>query len=429
MSIIIKKLKEKISFSEKSFFYSSIIKAIGVIVSLLLSQYVAKLFNVELFGYFNLFESYLQILVVLSLFGARQMIVKKVSILYEKNSFKEIQIWFNSSILAVSITTFFVLLIYNIAVNYLLSDSNLIKRAFQIGGFIIYIKVLLFILSSFYSSHNKLWQSNLVDRAVLPFIFLILLFIGNKYTTLNFSDLFSTYLISASIFLVLVFVYWLKFYNKTNSGSIELSLKKVFNVQAIMFLILSFLGLFFLKIDIIILGFFGSSYDLGIYSTGAKVAFLLNFFTPVIHSVYTPKISILYNKNNLKKIKKILYNSVKVLLSFGFLIFIVLFLLGKDILNFWGLEYIKAYNVLLILSFANIISMSLSMCLPIIMMCNQEKRYLKKLIFLIIIGSIFLAYGSSNLKLESFALIMSFFIIVESIMKFYIVKKNLFHNT
>ena len=84
MSVIIKKLKEKISFTEKSFFYSSIIKALGVIVSLLLSRYIAKLFNVELFGYFNLFESYLQILVVLSLFGARQMIVKKVSILYEK---------------------------------------------------------------------------------------------------------------------------------------------------------------------------------------------------------------------------------------------------------------------------------------------------------------------------------------------------------
>ena len=185
MSVIIKKLKEKISFTEKSFFYSSIIKALGVIVSLLLSRYVAKLFNVELFGYFNLFESYLQILVVLSLFGARQMIVKKVSILYEKNSFKEIKSWFNSSILAVSLNTFFVIVIYNIAINYLLSDSNVIKRAFQIGGFIIYIKVLLFILSSFYSSNNKLWQSNLVDRAVLPFIFLILLFIGSKYFTLS----------------------------------------------------------------------------------------------------------------------------------------------------------------------------------------------------------------------------------------------------
>lgn len=428
MSVIIKKLKDRISFTEKSFFYSSIIKALGVIVSLMLSRYVAKLFNVELFGYFNLFESYLQILVVLSLFGARQMIVKKVSILYEKNSFKEIKSWFNSSILAVSLTTFFVLVIYNIAINYLLSDSNVIKRAFQIGGFIIYIKVLLFILSSFYSSHNKLWQSNLVDRAVLPFIFLILLFISSKYSTLNFRDLFSTYLIASSIFLVLVYAYWLKFSSKINLGLSELNLKKVFNVQASMFLIVSFLGLFFLKSDIIILGFFGSSYDLGIYSTGAKVAFLLNFFTPVIHSIYTPKISILYSKNNVFKIKKIFYNSLKILLSFGFLIFVILFFFGKNILNFWGLEYIKAYNVLLVLSFANIISMSLSMCLPIIMMCNQEKKYLKKLFILIIITSSFLAYGSSNFNLESFALIMSFFIIVEAIMKFHIIKKNLFQN-
>ena len=193
-----------------------------------------------------------------------------------------------------------------------------------------------------------------------------------------------------------------------------------------MFLIVSFLGLFFLKIDIIILGFFGSSYDLGIYTTGAKVAFLLNFFTPVIHSIYTPKISILYSKNNVFKIKEIFYNSLKILLSFGFLIFVILFFCGKNILNFWGLEYIKAYNVLLVLSFANIISMSLSMCLPIIMMCNQEKKYLKNLFILILIASPFLAYGSSNFNMESFALIMSFFIIVEAIIKFYIIKRNLF---
>lgn len=419
------KIKKYISITEISFFHSSIIKAFGLIVSLLLSQFIAKSFSVELFGFFNLFESYLQILVVLSLFGARQIIVKKVSILYNENKFNEIKSWFNSAIFSVSITSFIVILIYFISLNYL-SNSPEVKKAFQIGGVIIYIKVLLVVLSSFYSAINKLWQSNLVDRGMLPFIFLTLLFGFSSFFKLNFNILFYLYLLAALTFLVLVYIYWLKFSDKIRFRLNSISLTKVYNLEAFRFLILSFLGIFFLKLDVIIVGFFGSQKDLGIYSLGAKLAFLLNFFTPVIHSVYTPKISILNNENNFQKIRKIFLNSFKILISLGFLLLIILFLSGKYILSFWGLEYIQAYKVLLLLSLANIISMSLSICLPIIMMCNQEKVYLKSLSILIIVTTPIMALISSRFEIESVALAMSIFITIEALIKFLIIKRNLF---
>ncbi len=428
MTFFFNNLKEKISFTEKSFLISAIIKGIGVIISLLLSRHIAKLFSVELFGFFNLFESYLQILVVLSLFGSRQLIVKKVSILFVNKNYIEIQSWFMSSITAISLTSLIVLLIYNFILNYFLPFPKTVKIAFQIGGFIIYIKVILFILSSFYSSHNKLWQSTLVDRAVLPFIFLSTLFFVNKFSFVSFIDLFFIYLSASLFFLVFVFAYWIRFSNKINFNYDSISLKKVFNVEATLFLILSFLGLFFFKMDIMVLGLFGSSYDLGIYSAGAKVAFLLNFFTPVIHSIYTPRISILNSKNDFLQIKQLFYVSIKILLSLGFLIFILLIIFGKDILSFWGLEYIKAYKILLLLSFSNIISMSMSMCLPIIMMCDLEKKYLKNLFFLIVIALFFLKFILSNFDLESFTMTMSFFIITESVMKLFVIRKNLFKN-
>lgn len=406
MKELISQIIKKLSFTQKQLIYSSIIKCFGVLASLMLSRFLAKVLDVEDFGLFNLFEVILQILVVVGLFGSRQSIVKQVSILFQRGKYKEIESWFKSTIVGNTVISCLVLGIYLIVVSFVFKENLHIRFGFQIGGLVIYFRVLLFILSSFYSSHQKLWQSNLVDRGALPFLLLLALFIYEQFGTLNFIKIFVTYVIVSFVFLIIVLLYWFQFSNPQLTG-VKYDYKKILNHDTKNFFLLTSIGLVFTKLDMLSLGVFSTEYNLGIYGPAAKISFLMNFFAPVIHSIYSPRITHLYSSDNISDIKKIFTDATKALFFLGSvqLIFIVLF--GKDLLSIWGEEYIAGYTVLIILSAANFMTITFSMCLPIVIMCDQHKKYLNRLFILVIASAICLAFVTPEYGINGVAICMA----------------------
>lgn len=400
------------------------IKFFGVLISLMLSRYLAKVLEVEDFGLFNLFETILQILVVVGLFGSRQSIVKQVSILFQEKMYKEIGSWFKSTIVGNTVISFLVVGVYLIVVTFMFSDNLHVRFGFQIGGLVIYFRVLLFILSSFYSSHQKLWQSNLVDRGALPFLFLSALFIYEQFGTLDFTKIFVIYIIVSFVFLMIVMAYWFQF-SKLQYKGIQYDFKKILNHDTKNFFFVSSIGLVFTKLDMLSLGAFSTEYNLGIYGPAAKISFLMNFFAPVIHSIYSPKISYLYSSKKIIDIKKIFTNATKALFSLGLVQLILIILFGKSLLSIWGEEYIAGYTVLVILSTANFMTITFSVCLPIVIMCDQHKKYLNRLFILLIATGIGFAFITPDYGINGVATCMAISILLDVSFKVYLTNRKI----
>ncbi len=102
--------------------------------------------------------------------------------------------------------------------------------------------------------------------------------------------------------------------------------------------------------DVIMLGYYKSASEVGIYNAALPTATLMSIIPGALMSLFIPVMTSIYAANNITEFKKTFSVTTKWILMFNIPIFLMLFLLSKEILKvFFGNEYGIGFTALKIL--------------------------------------------------------------------------------
>jgi len=107
---------------------------------------------------------------------------------------------------------------------------------------------------------------------------------------------------------------------------------------------------------VVMLGFFVSPADVGIYSVCARIVILINFALTSVNAIAGPLISKLYHSNQIEELQKILTLAARGIFCITLLAVAFLTLLGNHILYLFGPDFVRGYGPLLILVLGQMIN-------------------------------------------------------------------------
>ena len=138
-------------------------------------------------------------------------------------------------------------------------------------------------------------------------------------------------------------------------------------------LLVNFLGMFMLWTDTLMIGYFRSGAEVGIYNTVVRTAFFINFVIISFTSIFAPRISELYHKRKISELGSLFKIVTKWIITLSTPVFVIIMVAGKSILTIFGSEFTAGLLCLLILSSAHFFNAFVGPVRYILMMSEKEQ--------------------------------------------------------
>lgn len=360
--IITKFFKKDKNFYEviKGTSYSFVANIIGIIIGLFLNLLIAKYYGANILGELATLISFITIISIFGLLGTHTYSMKKIPQFISTNKQEEINSLYIKIVILVftsSIVLSFIIYYFSnfIALNIFNKEnySSLFVTASFILIFFIFQKLNLFTLRAFKSI--KLFALFTILITIFNFIILSIMtiFFYNEENPIN------TYACSVFAVSIISFYYVNKIRKNKLKGFKSTSSKENIGsilITAFPMFLTTGMQTIFGHTDILMLGFFSTIENVGIYIIVIKLSLLTSFLLTVINSMMAPKISELYHKDKIDELKNLAQRSSNFtfLSSLPFFIFYILF--GEVILQFFGEDFKSGYFALIILAFGHLVS-------------------------------------------------------------------------
>ncbi|MDB2321291.1 oligosaccharide flippase family protein [Flavobacteriaceae bacterium] len=351
-----------------------LVKVLGLISGLLISIFLARTLGPEGLGVVKFANKFGMILLILTMFGFQNVIIKFIAIAKEKLDDNGIATALKTSLVFNGILSLFIAFIGAIVLPLILemwSDN----QDLYIPLLIVFVMLIPQTISRVYGSalngFGNIWQANLVNQTlsvVLVGLGLILYWsFSIVFTPVNVLLL---YAISRFILVVVVKVLWNNtFKNKING---QFNLKPMLKMAKPMLLVTG-TGVIASNADSIMLGVLGTFKDVGIYSVAAQLALLTSFFLQVTNAAISPKLASLFHESKMTEMRLMVQSVTKGLALIALLFVIFFLLLGQQLLGFWGAEFQEAYWVLIILVIGQFFNIATGCSGILLVMCGFEK--------------------------------------------------------
>lgn len=129
--------------------------------------------------------------------------------------------------------------------------------------------------------------------------------------------------------------------------------------------------------DTLMLGYFKSAYDVGIYNAALPTASLIGIVAGSFAIIFVPVISELYSKDKIEELRKTYSAVTKWIVSLVFPGFLLMFLFSGPILRIlWGSEYVIGATALSILAFGYLVSACAGLSSGVISAFGRTKLFL-----------------------------------------------------
>ncbi|UBM62464.1 oligosaccharide flippase family protein [Candidatus Sulfidibacterium hydrothermale] len=370
---LLKKLDIHTSEVLRKSFTSTIIKIVGMIAGLTVSIFLGRTIGAEGIGIINLSNRIINILIIISLLGMRQVIIKEVAIAHNHKNWKHIgdvmySSYFLNGIIAIVLSLLLILLAPWIAAKIF----NKPQLTYPLIIFLIVLTPQVFsrIFSAGLIGFRKIWQSILVDQTLSITItgILLLLFWLLKFK-INIITVAIVYAIGRLVVTLTIGLYWNKVCECNKKK--RLIVRKLTKTSIPLFFV-AITGVIQNNGDILILGYFGSVKEVGLFSVAARLALMTSFILQITNAAVAPKIAALYEKNKIKELEKMIQQTTKGLFIIGLLPLLIFLLFGRNILSLWGKEFEDAYAILIILGIAQFINIASGAVGLILVMTGNE---------------------------------------------------------
>jgi len=360
MIFLKKKITEKFrgALADKNFgeiFKGSIItfsaRIIAMVLALLANVIVAKYYGAKIIGVLALVTSFLTISGLFVTVGLNTSLLRLIPEQLEKNNLLGASAIFWLSVKIVSIAGFLVSLIAWFNVPFI---ANKLFKNNELEHWL-YLSVLLIIIMNISAINGaairalkeiQLFAALQLFKSLFSITFLVV----TTFWFYNLYNPFYTYFISliigafASVFIVL------RLFNRRPplgqlKSALECNSLDIIKTSWPMFLT-SAMYLVVSQTDIVMLGAMTKPEDVGVYAIVMKLGLAVNFILTSINMVLGPKFAELYYRDDISGLASVAKKSSKLIVYCTAPFLLVLILLGKPILGFFGDEFISGYTAL-----------------------------------------------------------------------------------
>lgn len=318
---------------------------------------LARLLGPELVGLYFLGLTVIGFAAVFGKFGLDTGILRYVSI-YKVNDINKAKAILFEGIkfgIYLSFITSIAILFSSKMIALKLFKNASIINIIQYLAFSIPLFTILTLTLSYFQAFRMLKYNVLIQSIIQPLsnvlLFVILFYFGLRINAAVFS-----YLAALLIALYLSFCFLHKRFKIFAIDKIPLLNKKDFLRYSFSMFAIFIFNYLYRWIDTLMLGYFRTAYDVGIYNIALRTSVLCSIFFVPLTLVFSPIVSELYEKNRIDELVHIFKVITRWLFSLTVPLFLIFFFYADKILSIFGREFIIGSNAFIILSFSLLIS-------------------------------------------------------------------------
>lgn len=323
-------------------------KTLGALSSYVFFYLITLNWGAEGLGYFSLNVTILSVLALLSMLGMDSLIVKVIPQYISQGLIGAerkllLKIVTLCSLVAIALSIF--VFLYAGAIADFFGNQNL-KLSFQIIAFVLLPFVLLSINAQSIRAYGLIRKYAYFQNGSIMLIAILLLMIFKDSMVFQNASPFMYYGISCFFLCLISYVVLQRkipkksFDNKGMDIVNALRLSWPMLVSGAVFMLMSWM-------DVLMLGYYMSELDVGVYNLCFKVAAFITFTQFAINSYAAPKISELYHASKLEALKKLVKKIATINALIAIPIFVIFLMFSVDILSFFGNEF-KSYSLVLV---------------------------------------------------------------------------------
>ncbi len=365
-------------------FLSFIIKIIGAVLGFVFSMILSRKFSANGVGVYYMCTSIVTICIILGKFGLDNALIKFTSIYSSEKS--------GGTIINLKKDSFrFSIIISLVIMSIMFVISPVIARLYdkeelKIPLIIMIFSILPIVLSNIIISMMKGLKRNKTalflesSLASLLSIILVILFIG-IYNIKDINTVIVLYTISCYMVLIIVLYIWKKIecgLGRNISDGYEF--RKVVDISRPLLLVAS-MNYLLSSTDTIMLGFWASEDNIGIYNVAIKITQISSMLLVAINSVLGPRFSVLWHKKEYKSIEKLTKDTTRIMSILGGILVVLLFIFGDVFLGLFGEAFIQGENILKITAIGQFIVLATGPVASLLMMTGHQNVHRNTTVF------------------------------------------------
>jgi len=347
-------LKEILSGSAVTF----ILKMTGLTLSYIVALIISHRYGAEGIGIYNLTLSIITFMAMIASMGINVSILRYVGQFNktgENHKLKLLYRYASELIFPFSILLSILLYSFSDAIAYSLFDNPLYKPALEFSAIIIPFMVMQNVSVEFIRGFKKIKVSEFLRSVNRPLINIVLIFILGLFWTNQMIPIYSVG-IGVVVSAVLAIYYVLKHVKKFKYNPNDDFTKKELIATSVPMMISQTSTFMMSNISLIMLEFFSTTKDVGVFSIALKLSALVSLVLLVVNTISAPKFSELYWKNKHKELQSVMLHSAKIVYIFSFSMIIFFSIFSEFSLGLFGPEFILGKYVLIMLMFGELVN-------------------------------------------------------------------------
>ena len=353
-------------------FWVLLARSLSAGLMLLMTILFARWLGASDFGLFSLGLTVMTILGVIARWGADQVLLREAGIHWETDPeiVKGYTVSFIKLVLVVSLIFAISTLILNeyIAI-YIFNKPEFSEVLFWIGPMIVIFSVN-YIMAEAYKGIGRVVLSVYLQNIIGTFSAILLGILLYYLEKISLISITQSLAVGALVALIASTFFWNKIFKTIAKTNIAYT--KILKEGLPMLLITSG-GLIMAWTDIIIIGIFGTTQELGIYSIASRVVLATSLILVTINSITAPKYAKLHRVMDINGLKKLAQSTSKILVSLIAIPAILVLNFSESILSWFGGEFTEGALILTILFVGQVVNISCGSVGYILSMSGKER--------------------------------------------------------
>ncbi len=331
-------------------------KFFSVLIGYVFFLILARWLGADGVGVFSTAWTILMIGAVLGKLGFDTSIIKFIAGSMGKGNSHHVKPIYKSSIIIVTISAILVagcLFIFAPFISQLFFNSTFYIDIVRLIALTIIPLCILNINAETMKSLKNITGFSIFQNGFIYLMTLFILFILSQDSLNKKSSVFSLSIAIVIILVISIFVLRKNFREKlkykTNNNPYQFNLKNTLKISLPMLLTNS-LFLVMSWMDILMLSYFRTEADVGIYNTSLKISAVITMFLIAINSIALPKFAELYESNKSKSFQRVVKQTTFLNFGLSFPVFLIILIIPNFLLDIFGEEFIAGKTSLIILA-------------------------------------------------------------------------------
>jgi O-antigen/teichoic acid export membrane protein len=312
---------------------------------------IARILGVEAFGLYVLGFSAIKICEIIARFGLNTGGMRFVSVYKDGNAGKLKGTLVSAAGISLLNGAFFGVILYFFSsfIAHKIFHKPELTETIQLFAFSIPFVagaiVVYSMMQGFHTTKYTVYTRDFVQP--ITFIFLIVIF---YYSNQGLRGAVYAFILSYFI----AFIAGLLFFKKIFPQLLETDIKPIYEFRKLLsysapLLFIGFLNYFLSWTDTLMLGFFSTSRDVGIYRAASQVPFVMPFFLSAASSIYAPLAAKLYHEGEVQRLSNMYKTTTRWVAYVAVPIFIFILLAPREIMMIFGKEFVETGHIVLII--------------------------------------------------------------------------------